>query len=81
MCIRYSFNAYYNGKVGKLGIDFNIDGLFDDVNDPNGTTETTIDTEGNKTMRTVDNLTLSSNNFWATKLIFTYPVLKGNLSV
>ena len=78
---RHVFNAYYNGKVGKLGIDFNIDGLFDDVNDPNGTTETTIDTEGNKTMRTVDNLTLSSNNFWATKLIFTYPVLKGNLSV
>ena len=78
---KHIFNAYYNGKVGKLGIDFNIDGLFDDVNDPNGTTETTIDTEGNKTMRTVDNLTLSSNNFWATKLIFTYPVLKGNLSV
>ena len=78
---KHIFNAYYNGKIGKLGIDFNIDGLFDDTNDPNGTKETTIDKEGNKTVRSVDNLTLSSNNFWATKLIFTYPVLKGNLSV
>ena len=78
---KHIFNAYYNGKIGKLGIDLNIDGLFDDTDDPNGTKETTIDKEGNKTVRSVDNLTLSSNNFWATKLIFTYPVLKGNLSV
>ena len=78
---KHIFNAYYNGKVGKLGIDFNIDGLFDDTEDPNGTKETTIDKEGNKTMCVVDNMTLSSNNFLATKLIFTYPILKGNLSV
>lgn len=78
---KHIFNAYYNGKIGKLGVDLNIDGLFDDTDDPNGTKETTIDKEGNKTVRSVDNLTLSSNNFWATKLIFTYPVLKGNFSV
>ena len=29
---KHIFNAYYNGKVGQLGIDFNLDGLFDDTN-------------------------------------------------
>ena len=26
-------NAYYNGQVGKMGIDLNIDGLFDEDKD------------------------------------------------
>ena len=56
---KHIFNAYYNGKMGELGIDLNIDGLFDDTKTPGRTTE----------------------NFWASKLIFSYPILKGNLSV
>ena len=54
---KHIFNAYYNGKIGQLGIDLNVDGLFDDTK------------------------TNSGNNFWATKLILSYPVLKGNLSL
>ncbi|MEE3446378.1 MAG: hypothetical protein VZQ78_09250, partial [Prevotella sp.] len=38
---KHIFNAYYNGKVGQLGIDLNIDGLFDDTKTPGRTTETT----------------------------------------
>ena len=73
---KHIFNAYYNGKVGQLGIDLNIDGLFDDTKTPGSTTETTNDQN-----RTIESNTNSSNNFWASKLIFSYPILNGNLSV
>ena len=73
---KHIFNAYYNGKVGQLGIDLNIDGLFDDTKTPGSTTETTNDQN-----RTIESNTNSGNNFWASKLIFSYPILKGNLSV
>ena len=73
---KHIFNAYYNGKVGQLGIDLNIDGLFDDTKTPGSTTETTNDQN-----RSIESNTNSGNNFWASKLIFSYPILKGNLSV
>ncbi|WP_028910524.1 outer membrane beta-barrel family protein [Prevotella sp. AGR2160] len=78
---KHIFNAYYNGKVGKLGIDFNVDGLFDSTSDPNGTEEHITDAEGNKTFRKVDNFTKSKNRFWATKLVLTYPIAKGTLTL
>ena len=110
---KHIFNAYYNGKVGKLGIDLNVDGLFDKTVEDNSTEEETYPQplpvmEGSdypasqgyqqqnhllpsmqggagggssRSSHNVKNSTRSSNNFWATKLIFSYPVLKGNLSV
>jgi hypothetical protein len=78
---KHIFNAYYNGKVGKVGIDLNVDGLFDKTVEDNSTEETTIDANNVRSYHDVKNSTRSSNNFWATKLIFSYPVLKGNLSV
>ena len=78
---KHIFNAYYNGKVGNLGIDLNVDGLFDKTVEDNSTEETTIDANNVRSTHNVINGTKSSNNFWATKLIFSYPVLKGNLSV
>jgi hypothetical protein len=78
---KHIFNAYYNGKVGNLGIDLNVDGLFDKTFEDNSTEETTIDANNVRSSHDVKNGTKSSNNFWATKLIFSYPVLKGNLSV
>ena len=79
---KHIFNAYYNGKIGQLGIDLNIDGLFDDTKTPGSTTETTVPASGDATApRTIESNTLSGNNFWATKLIFSYPVWKGNLSL
>ena len=86
---KHIFNAYYNGKVGKLGIDFNFDGLFDDTNTPGSTTETTTPVNTNlldgsmydaPTARTIESNTKNGNKFWATKLILSYPLLKGNLS-
>ena len=79
---KHIFNAYYNGKVGNLGIDLNIDGLFDDTKTPGSTTEQTSTASGDTTTpRTIESNTLSGNNFWATKLILSYPVWKGNLSL
>ncbi|MBQ6192856.1 MAG: TonB-dependent receptor [Prevotella sp.] len=78
---KHIFNAYYNGKVGKLGIDWNVDGLFDKTVEHNSTEELTIDANNVRSSHDVKNGTKSSNNFWATKLIFSYPVWKGNLSV
>jgi hypothetical protein len=83
---KHIFNAYYNGKVGKLGIDLNIDGLFDDTKTPGSTEEQTTPASAmpsgfpTEASRTISSNTNSSNNFWATKLIFSYPVWKGNLS-
>ena len=78
---KHIFNAYYNGKIGQLGIDLNVDGLFDDTKTPGSTTETTKDAAGGSTERSFESSTNSGNNFWATKLILSYPVLKGNLSL
>ena len=78
---KHIFNAYYNGKVGQLGIDQNIDGLFDDTESPAETSEATKDAAGIVTPRNINSNTLIGNNFWASKLIITYPVCKGNLSV
>ena len=78
---KHIFNAYYNGKVGQLGIDLNVDGLFDDTKTPGRTTEQTTLVGATPVDRTIENNTDNANNFWATKLIFSYPVLKGNLSV
>ena len=82
---KHIFNAYYNGKVGQLGIDLNIDGLFDDTKTPGRTMETTavesVAVPQQQTHRTIESNTNSGNNFWASKLIFNYPVLKGNLSL
>ena len=78
---KHIFNAYYNGRVGKLGIDLNIDGLFDDTNIPGRTKEQTTLVGSTPVDRTIENNTDNANNFWASKLIFSYPVLNGNLSV
>ncbi len=78
---KHIFNAYYNGKVGNLGIDWNVDGLFDKTVEDNSTEETTIEANNVRSYHDVKNSTKSSNNFWATKLILSYPVWKGNLSV
>ena len=78
---KHIFNAYYNGKMGQLSIDLNIDGLFDDTQSPGNTKEVTTDAGGSPTNRSIESNTISSNNFWASRLIFGYPVWKGNLSV
>lgn len=77
---KHIFNAYYNGKVGSLGIDLNVDGLFDRTETPGSTSEATV-LDGVTVNRFIESNTKSANNFWASKLILSYPVWHGNLSV
>lgn len=76
---KHIFNAYYNGKVGSLGIDLNVDGLFDRTETPGCTSEATV-LDGVTVSRSIESNTSSRNNFWASKLILSYPVWHGNLS-
>ena len=77
---KHIFNAYYNGKVGLLGIDLNVDGLFDRTETPGSTSEVTV-LDGVTVNRFIESNTKSANNFWASKLILSYPVWQGNLSL
>ncbi len=77
---KHIFNAYYNGKAGSLGIDLNVDGLFDRTETPGSTSEVTV-LDGVTVNRFIESNTKSANNFWASKLILSYPVWHGNLSV
>ena len=76
---KHIFNAYYNGKVGSLGIDLNVDGLFDRTETPGSTSEATV-LDGVTVSRSIESNTSSRNNFWASKLILSYPVWHGSLS-
>ena len=76
---KHIFNAYYNGKIGQLGIDLNVDGLFDDTKTPGSTTETTKDAIGGSTERSFESSTNSGNNFWATKpILLVAPLCSGS---
>ncbi|MBP5798648.1 MAG: TonB-dependent receptor, partial [Prevotella sp.] len=68
-------NAYYNGKVGKMGIDLNVDFLTDKTNVDNHINELVNHTDHNAMEQ--DNSTFTA--LWATKLVLTYPIWKGQL--
>ena len=69
-------NAYYNGNVGKLGIDLNLD--FYKVTDSkfNNAFETS-NIEG----ATVKTESGSNIDLYAAKLVFSYPIWRGMLQV
>ena len=68
-------NAYYNGQVGKMGIDLNMDFLTD---------KTVVDNHINELVNHTDHHVMEQDNsttvsLWATKLVLTYPIWKGQL--
>ena len=65
--------------MGSLDIDLNVDGLFDRTETPGSTSEATV-LDGATVSRSIESNTSSRNNFWASKLILSYPVWQGNLS-
>ena len=68
-------NAYYNGKVGKLGIDLNMDYLYDKSHDNQDIVEisTVLDNRQLSTSNIVE------NRLFASKLTMTYPIFGGSL--
>ena len=68
-------NTYYNGKVGKLGIDFNFDLM------RNGTD---TDRENVEQSKVQDDFVVSKSGtrsrLYASKLVLSYPVWKGEMA-
>lgn len=74
---KHSANIYYNGLVGKLGIDFNMDYMWrkkrsDMWNDEKGSNS------GNTVINSFGN---NHSQLFAQKLIFSYPVWKGEMEI
>ena len=67
-------NAYYNGQAGKLNIDFNVDFVIRS----NGKQTDILEagTRGESQMRHENS---NTSELWATKLVLSYPVWKGQL--
>lgn len=71
-------NAYYNGSIGKLGIDFNIDYLQQKESELANTDE---HSSFDHTSSVIGTESSSKNKLWATKLVLSYPIWKGQLQV
>ena len=70
-------NAYYAGEVGKLTIDFNADALLGDGSGSSEVADRSLNHE-DYLLGTSDNYT---NRLFAGKLVLSYPVWKGKLSL
>ena len=76
-----SSNVYYNGQVGRLGIDLNLDFYkthASQVADINEYGKDSPDTDTNAEIRTES---ASDNSLYAAKLVLSYPVWKGQLQL
>ena len=73
----HRLNAYYNGTVGRLGIDFNVDFY------TSGSTSRShaVETSRMQEDRVVNSENRVRNRLAASKLILSYPVFGGELSV
>lgn len=71
----HSLSTYYTGKIGQLGINFNGDYLYKKSLRNQNVTETSANF-GNMQMTT---FRTTRSQLWASKLILTYPLLKGTL--
>lgn len=69
-------NAYYNGNVGKLNIDFNTNMYFSKDNEHQFTAE-----KATTTNKDVEAVSKSNNDMVAAKLVLSYPIWKGMLTV
>lgn len=72
----HQLNAYYNGTIGKLNIDFNADWLMQDEDGHDIYNERSTHGED----RIVNSYSNVKNRLGAGKLVLTYPVWGGSLS-
>ena len=71
----HRFNIYYNGEIGKLKIDMNTDFYSNKQSSQSIVKEVSQEYED----RTVSSVNDVNNQLFASKLVFSYPVLKGQL--
>lgn len=72
----HQLNLYYTGTAGKLGIDVNADYYKSDYDATNNTTEQSQEQDD----RQIAALNQVKNEMCAGKVVFTYPIWKGQLS-
>ena len=76
-----SSNIYYVGKVGKLGIDFNTDWFWSKGNNKNNIDEHYQEVNSEIQNQLVSSTTSKYNRLIASKMVLSYPLLGGDLSV
>ena len=77
----WSSNVYYVGKVGKLGIDFNTDWFWSKGNNKNNIDEHYQEVNSEIQNQLVNSTTSKYNRLIASKMVLSYPLLDGDLSV
>ena len=73
----HQLSAYYNGKIGQLDIDFNADYYTNE----NRSTSRTVENSQEMEDREVNTFSKIANKLTAARLILSYPVWGGTLSV
>ena len=76
-----SSNIYYVGKIGKLSIDFNTDWLWSKEYQNDVTKEQYQEVGMNAQSQTAHSLTNKDYHLLASKLVLSYPLLGGDLSL
>ncbi len=76
-----SSNIYYVGKVGKLAIDFNTDWFWSKGNHRNNIDEHYQEVNSDMQNQLVNSTTSKYNRLIASKMVLSYPLLGGDLSV
>ena len=77
----WSSNVYYVGKVGKLGIDFNTDWFWSKGNNKNNIDEHYQEVNSEIQNQLVSSTTSKYNRLIASKMVLSYPLFGGDLSV
>lgn len=77
----WSSNVYYVGKVGKLGIDFNTDWFGSKGNNRNNIDEHYQEVNSEIRNQLVSSTTSKYNRLIASKMVLSYPLFGGDLSV
>ena len=77
----WSSNIYYVGKIGKLGIDFNTDWFWSKGNNKNNIDEHYQEVNSEIQNQLVSSTTSKYNRLIASKIVLSYPLLGGDLSV
>ena len=77
----WSSNVYYVGKVSKLGIDFNTDWFWSKGNNKNNIDEHYQEVNSEIQNQLVSSTTSKYNRLIASKMVLSYPLFGGDLSV
>lgn len=74
---KHHANLYYNGVIGKLGIDFNMDYMWQKKRSGMLNDESSENYEDDR----VSSSTINRSRLFAEKLVFGYPLWKGKIEI